>query len=543
MSNLTSNGPLLLGGFMGTGKSTIGPIVASLANVPFVDLDAVLQQVAGKTIADIFRTEGEAAFRALEAQQLRSMLADTSPRVIALGGGALVDPDLRAEALQRGCVVNLVAEPSTVAERLLPAVAAQPSGRPLLDGASDPLDRIRKLNASRAQVYADAHARIRVDGRAPDVVAHAVFQSWQGRNLLVRSASTTYAARITRDVPTALVEHLRALAPSSVCVVTDETVDNLHTAATLQALRDAGISLACKVVLTPGEPHKQWPAVQRILDDLLRHHADRNSVVVAVGGGVVSDIAGFAAAIFLRGIRWVALPTTMLSMVDAAVGGKTAVDLGLAKNVVGAFHHPTAVLVDPSFTHTETDRAYRSGLAEVIKSGAIADPELLEFMHSNLERVLSRDVDVVEEMIHRSLGVKVRIVSRDERESGERMLLNFGHTLGHGFEAAGNFDELTHGEAIALGMVAIMQLGIARGITSMDVANLIEGRLAEVGLPTQWDRQMMDRALELITFDKKRLASDMRLVMLERVGQPRIDLVPLADVRAYFANDGTKRTE
>lgn len=528
---------------MGTGKSTVGPIVAQLANVPFVDLDAAVEVAAGKSIADIFRDDGEVAFRTLEAQLLRSMLADPSPRVIALGGGALVNPDLRIEALQFGCVVNLVAEPSTIAERLLAAAAGQPTGRPLLDGALNPVDRIRALLAARAQVYADADARIRVDGRVPEAIARAVLHAWQGRNLVVRTATTTYAARVTRDVPAELIEHLRVLAPSSVFVVTDETVDSLHTADTLQALRHAGIPLGGKVVLAPGEAHKQWPAVQHILEDLIHKSADRNSVIVAIGGGVVSDIAGFAAAILLRGIRWVAVPTTMLSMVDAAVGGKTAVDLGPAKNAVGSFHHPTAVFIDPTYTHTESARAYVSGLAEVIKSAAIADPELLDFMRLHHDKVVARDASTVEELIHRSLGVKVAIVNRDERESGERMLLNFGHTLGHGFEAAGNYHDLTHGEAVALGMLAILRFGIARNITSREAARVIQERIAAVGLPTNVEAQPMDRALELIAFDKKRVASNVRLVLLEDLGRLRIDLVPMVEVRAFFAKGETKRTD
>ena len=430
---------------MGTGKSTVGPIVAAQAKVPFHDLDTTIEQAAGTSIPAIFANAGEPAFRKLEADTLRRLLVDPTPTVIALGGGTLVDPDLRAEVLTRTSIVNLVAHPDTIAER----VGA--SSRPLLAGAANPKVRIRELLTARAHAYAHAHALIRTDDRSPDDIAHAVLLAWANQTLLVQTASLTYPATLTRNAPHTLTELVRTLDPSSTFVVTDQNVASLHTEPFLDALRSLPHPFKGQVVLTPGEVHKQWPAVQQILEAAVEAGADRNSLLIAIGGGVVSDITGFAAAVLLRGVRWVAVPTTMLSMVDAAVGGKTAVDLGLAKNAVGAFHQPSGVIIDPRFTHTETSRAYTSGLAEVIKSGAIADPELLHLMLDHPTSVLSRDINTIEQLVLRALRVKTTIVSRDERESGERMLLNFGHTIGHGLEAAGNYAQLTHGEAVALG--------------------------------------------------------------------------------------------
>lgn len=537
MSHLTLRQPLLLGGFMGTGKSTVGPLVAARAGVPFIDLDASIEEATGTTIASIFETGGEAAFRKLEADTLRVLLASPQPRVIALGGGTLVDPILRNEALQQARVVNLVAQPETIAERV------RAPGRPLLDNAANPLDCIRELLASRAQAYVDAHAQIRTDQREPHDIAHAVLHAWRDRTLLVRTTSTTYAARITDDVPRTLVELVRTLAPSSVFLVTDQHVDGLYTDEATNALQATRIPFGGKVVLIPGEVHKQWPAVQQIIDALVASGADRNAVVIAIGGGVVSDITGFAAAIYLRGVRWIAVPTTLLSMVDAAVGGKTAVDLGLAKNAIGAFHQPTGVVIDPAYTRSESDRAYISGLAEVIKSGAIADSVLVDLMDQQRSQVLRRDPAVVEEMVYRSLQVKANIVGRDERESGERMLLNFGHTIGHGLEAAGNYSSLTHGEAVALGTIAILRFGQARGITPEDTVTRIEKLLEAMGLPTNLIEQPLERALELVAFDKKRVSSNLRVVLLEQLGRPRIETVPLDALRTFFSRSETKRNE
>lgn len=537
MSNLTLRQPLLLSGFMGTGKSTIGPIVASQANVPFVDLDATIEAAAGKSIARFFSEDGEPAFRNLEASTLRALLDDPTPRVIALGGGTLVNPELRELALQKARVVTLVAQPETIASRV------QAHGRPLLNQAPNLPQRIRSLLDARAKVYADTHFTIRTDNRDLVDIASVILSTWQDSSLLVRTSSTTYAARITRNAPQALVELTLALSPSSVFLVTDENVHALHTQPVLDALRATKHPVGEVIVLTPGEVHKQWPAVQQILEALLAKGADRNSLLVAMGGGVVSDIAGFAAAIFLRGIRWVAMPTTVLSMVDAAVGGKTAVDLGLAKNSVGAFHQPMGVIIDRAYTLTETNRAYISGLAEVIKSGAIADPALVDLMTTHPQRILDRDLEVIEEMITRSLHVKTSIVSRDERESGERMLLNFGHTIGHALEAAGNFSRLTHGEAVALGMIAILRFGVARGVTPREAAVRIEELIGRLGLPMNLEDEPLEEALQLLGHDKKRVASNLRLVLLEQVGRARIELVGVDEVRAFFAGDTRKRNE
>lgn len=527
MSNLTLRQPLLLNGFMATGKSTLGPLVAARANVPFIDLDSTIEAATSKSVARIFSEDGEPAFRNLEATHLAALLDDPSPRVIALGGGTLVNPKLRELALEKARVVTLVARPDTIASR------TQAHGRPLLEPGPHLLKRIQQLLATRAQAYANCHTQIRTDDRDPSNIATAILDAWQGTSLLVR-ATSTYAARITHDAPQTLVELTLALSPSSVFVVTDENVQSLHVEPILSALRTTRVTVGEVIVLTPGEVHKQWPAVQQILEALLASGADRNSLLVAVGGGVVSDIAGFAAAIFLRGIRWVAMPTTLLSMVDAAVGGKTAVDLGLAKNSVGAFHQPSGVIINPAYTLTETNRAYISGLAEVVKCGVIADPALIDLMASDPQRVLAQDLEVVQEMITRSLSVKTSIVSRDERESGERMLLNFGHTIGHALEAIGNFSRLTHGEAITLGMIAILRFGVAQGITSSDAATRIRELLDRLGLPTNLDDEPLEEALTLLGHDKKRVGLSLRLVVLEELGRARIEVVGMEQVRGFF---------
>ncbi|MGK4003792.1 3-dehydroquinate synthase [Sorangium sp. So ce1036] len=513
--------PLLLTGFMGAGKSTVGRVAAARAGLPFIDLDEAIAAEAGESVPSLFASRGEAGFRALEAALLRRLLATPGPRVIALGGGALVDPALRGEALLRGCVVALSATPRTIAART-------PSGaRPLLDGAPDREARIRELLAARAPVYAEAHARVVTDGVAPEEVAARVLRAYADRPLFVPLGDKSYAVRIASDGAASAADAVASLAPSSVFVVTDENVSRLWGGPLLAALAARGKPAAAVTVLRPGEEHKRLSAVEAALTAMIDAGADRDAVVLAHGGGVVTDIGGFAASTLLRGVRWIAAPTTLLSMVDASVGGKTGVDLGLAKNAVGTFHQPSAVVASPSALTTETDRAFRSGLAEVVKSACIGDPELHALLEREADRVLARDPGLLAEIIRRSIAVKAAIVARDEREAGDRALLNLGHTLGHALEAEGGFVRLAHGEAVSLGMVAMLRVGCALGVTDRAAADRVVRLLARLGLPTRIEDEPVSAALRYLSLDKKRRGSSVRAVLMRDIGSTFVEPMPL----------------
>jgi shikimate kinase/3-dehydroquinate synthase len=404
----------------------------------------------------------------------------------------------------------------------------------LLDAAPDRLARIRELLAARAPAYAEAHALIPTDQRSPAAIAESVLRAWRDPTLVLPLGLRSYSVRVTAEAPKTVAEIATSLAPSAAFLVTDQNVDPIAAEPVTAALDAAGLKLRGKVVLTPGETHKQLPAVEQILTALVGAGADRDALVIALGGGVVSDIAGFAAATLLRGVRWMAIPTTLLSMVDAAVGGKTGVDLGPAKNAVGAFHQPSAVVIDPAYVLTETPRAYVSGLAEVVKSAAIADAELIDVLSRERDRVLARDLDIVRDMVLRAVRVKTEIVIRDERETGDRALLNFGHTIGHGLEAAGAFTRLTHGEAVALGMVAILRVGRSLGVTAPDAASRLTQVLADLGLPTDLTSQPLEEAVRLAALDKKRKAGSIRVVLLESLGKPLIQPMTLEVIAQHL---------
>ncbi|MBC7990906.1 MAG: 3-dehydroquinate synthase, partial [Luteimonas sp.] len=307
--------------------------------------------------------------------------------------------------------------------------------------------------------------------------------------------------------------------------VTDDTVAALHLETLRAALQAAGIE-APAVVVPSGEASKEFGAFGRLMDQLLDHRPDRDTVLIALGGGVVGDLAGFAAACWMRGIDCVQLPTTLLAMVDSSVGGKTAVDLPQGKNLVGAFHPPRAVFADTAALRTLPERELRAGFAEVIKYGAIADAPFLAWLDAHVDALLARDDDALGEAIARCCTHKAAIVERDPFEHGERALLNFGHTFGHAIEAEQGFggdDGLNHGEAVAAGMVLAAKLSAALGRAPAEAASSLARLLERFGLPTGLPAGLDDQALlARMRLDKKAQASGLRFVLWDAPGAARV---------------------
>ncbi|APR83885.1 3-dehydroquinate synthase [Minicystis rosea] len=503
---------LLLSGFMGSGKSTVGRRAAERAGVPFTDLDDLVVARAGKPIPAIFASDGEPAFRRLEAEVLLGLLAAPEPRIVALGGGTLTDRSLRHRALETARVLTLTATPDTVLAR------TAGSTRPLLQ-APDRLARIHDLLEARAAAYAEAHASIPTDTCSVEEVTDAVLSAWSAESLVVPLGDRSYQVRFVSSAPAEVAAAVAELRPSKVFLMADENVHRLWGVGLAGALAARGLSPHATVVIPSGEEHKRLGTVERALAAMVDAGADRDAVVLGHGGGVVTDMAGLAAALLLRGVRWVGIPTTLLAMVDASVGGKTGVDLGAAKNAVGAFHQPSGVIVDIAHVTTESDRAFRSGLGEVVKSAVIGDPSLFELLESHAAKIAAREPSLTQEIVRRSVAVKTAIVARDERESGDRALLNFGHTVGHALESQGGYTRLTHGESVALGMVAALRIGVALGVTDPALADRTTALLARLGLPVDLDAQPLRAALPLVSLDKKRRGGAIRFVLLRSLGE------------------------
>jgi 3-dehydroquinate synthase len=309
---------------------------------------------------------------------------------------------------------------------------------------------------------------------------------------------------------------LRAEIPArDLMIVTNTTVGPLYLEKLRAALGERNLS---ECILPDGEQHKTLQTAGRVFDELIGKKLNRDAVVLALGGGVVGDIAGFAAACYQRGIGCVQLPTTLLAQVDSSVGGKTGVNHSGGKNLIGAFHQPLAVVADTDTLSTLPDRELSAGLAEVIKYGCIADLGFLDWLDSNMEKLRERDEEALSHAILRSCGVKAAIVQEDEREQGRRAILNFGHTFGHAIEAATDYRRYLHGEAVALGMVMAADFSRELGLIDATAKQRIDGLLKRAGLPTEAPKIGASRALALMRMDKKVLSGELRLVLLERLG-------------------------
>ncbi|MDB4943790.1 MAG: 3-dehydroquinate synthase [Labilithrix sp.] len=525
MSPIRLARPLVLSGFMGTGKSTIGRILAARLGVPFVDTDQRLEEVTGRAIPLLFHEEGEARFREREAELVLSLLDDPEPRVIALGGGTVTVPRVRHRALEAAFVVTLRADAETIVRRVATA-----GGRPNL-AAGSPLTRASDLLALRREAYGECHAEVSTEGLSPEQVAEVVLERAAVDALAVPLGTRSYAVELGDDIPERLAVILRELRPSSLVVVTDSNVHAARSAWTARAFEALEGLRTRTVVVAPGEPSKKLETVGRIWDEALGAGLDRDAVVVAIGGGVIGDLAGFAASTLLRGVRCLQVPTTLLAMVDSSVGGKTGFDHAAGKNLIGAFFQPTRVLVDLEHLTTLPARERVAGLAEVAKIALVLDAPLLDLLERDAERLREGDRAALAPVVRAAIEAKIRVVRDDEREAGARALLNVGHTVGHALESHGHYERLLHGEAVAVGTVLELEASERLGLSPAGVAERARALLARLGLPTAASADDVAAAWPFVLADKKRAASGVKLPVITGAGTGRVVRVDLDALR------------
>jgi len=498
---LGSDRPLVFVGFMGAGKSTAARVVAAELGVSPFDSDRELEQALGESIESFFDREGEAAFRAREEEVVLDLLGRPDARVLALGGGALGSERVR-DALRRHTVVQLQVDADDAWRR------ASGKGRPL---ARDP-GRFQQLKDDREAVYEAAASaflpqldRAAVRGTVPALDALASAPDGT-RMAWAAAASGHHAVFFGRGLLASGFFHPFAGRRFG---VTDAHVEPLH-----------GVETAATHALAPGEEQKTLARAEEVLRFLAVSGATREDLVVAVGGGVVGDMAGFCAAVYQRGIRWVGVPTTVVAQVDSAYGGKTGVDLPEGKNYVGAYHQPAAVLVDPSLLETLPPEEAAAGYAEVVKTALIAGGPLWARVREG--------GSVDDETIWRCLRTKLDVVADDERDGGRRQVLNLGHTVGHAIEAATGYGRYRHGEAVAIGLLAALRLS-GRDSLREEVAGLLGAR----GLPLRFEGAAPADVLAYMERDKKRAEGRVPFVLVEAPGEvtPGHE-VPAGELRA-----------
>jgi 3-dehydroquinate synthase len=311
---------------------------------------------------------------------------------------------------------------------------------------------------------------------------------------------------------------------STAMVISNTTVAPLLARPLMQALRSVYPQVHL-LELPDGESHKNWATLQIIFDELLSKACDRQTVLFALGGGVVGDMCGFAAACYMRGVPFVQVPTTLLAQVDSSVGGKTGINHPLGKNMIGAFYQPQRVIADVNVLKTLPDRELRAGLAEVIKYGPIADATFLSWIEANLDALLAHDTQALSHAVRRSCEIKAAVVAQDEHESGVRAILNFGHTFGHAIEAGMGFGAWLHGEAVACGMLMAADLSARLNLIEPELVERLKTLLIRAGLPVQAPPMRADRYLDLMQHDKKTVASHIRYVLLKSLGQATVQTV------------------
>lgn len=519
-------------GFSGTGKTTVSMELARLLNRPYVDLDDEITNAAGKAIQEIFADEGEARFREIESQALRN-ISLAGDQVVSTGGGIVTDSDNRSIMDSTGFVVCLEASPETIYSRLEAQRPDEPGvARPMLD-SEDPLERIRSLKSQRQVHYTTAHCTVDTDGLTPVQVAEKIVVAWNMRNSqpnankdaqdsdlasFVRTSQGDYPIWVGWGILDELGERIqRTLSPGTAYIISDEHVSR-HARRAQLAMEAVGIPTHI-FMMPPGEQHKTLETVQHVYAWLADRKAERGHLIVAVGGGVVGDLAGLVAATYLRGMPFAQVPTSLLAMMDAAIGGKVAVDLPQGKNLVGAFYQPKFVLSDVSTLQTLPKRELTSGWAEAIKHGLILDPELLDSFERDREDILSLQPDVATDIIRRSVAIKANIVSQDERETlGIRILLNYGHTLGHAIEAASGYGNFLHGEAVSIGMMGSAYIGNAMGMMSDDEVERQRAVLESYGLPLTCGEINIEAINNAMLSDKKTAGRAIRWVLLDGIG-------------------------
>jgi shikimate kinase / 3-dehydroquinate synthase len=510
---------IALVGLPGSGKSTIAPLVAKGLGWSAVDLDGEIASSYGRSPAAIIAADGEGHFRDLELTELENALRRPGPLVIACGGGLVSQPAARRLLGELCTVVWLDAPDQVLIDRVGDGVE-----RPML-GASAAAG-IPRLRGSRKRAHEESHLRVSSVG-APDAVAARVVAALEGA-VRVDLVERTYHVEVRAGALDDVVLHVPAGA-TRVALLADRAVSSISDRI-VASLRSSGIGTTVLEV-AGGEPLKTWTAAGRMLARLGTAGLQRNDCVIALGGGTVGDLAGFVAATYLRGIAWLNVPTTLLAMVDSAIGGKTGVNLSRGKNLAGAIWQPRAVICDPGVLATQDDRSFRSAFAEIVKYSMIVETTLATQLDSQLERLLRRETDALIGTVRECCAIKARIVSGDEREAGGRTVLNYGHTIGHALEAAAGFgDQLLHGEAVAVGMRAAGLLSIRRlGCPERDIGWQDE-MIARCGLPTTlvFDPE---RVLGHMRADKKTVGDRLGWVLLEARGRPRTGQhVPEAEV-------------
>ncbi|HZR40049.1 MAG TPA: 3-dehydroquinate synthase [Ktedonobacteraceae bacterium] len=531
-------------GLSGSGKSTVGRLLAQRLARPLLDLDALIEEECGERIPAIFAQHGEEYFRDCESRVLAKAVQQAESAIIVTGGGIIVRSENRALMSKHGIRVYLQVEPRVSLQRLQDqheqAVAQgdAPELRPMLAGP-DPLARLQHLLAERGAWYEEAELTCSTMQKSAEQVTREIIA------MLLSSGEVTGEAPIVRHVHVGtgydtivdwggigrLPEYLAQVQQQGrVFLITDSNLHRLYALSLMQKISNSGFEPHLYVV-PAGETSKSMQQLSAIYDWLIDLRAERRETIIAFGGGVVGDLVGYVAASYLRGVPLIQIPTSLLAQVDSAIGGKTGINHTKGKNLIGAFYHPRLVLADPATLLTLPERERTEGWAEIVKYGIILDAELFALLETYADalRDFSRaDSALICQIVARCIDLKVAVVEEDEREQGLRAILNYGHTIGHALENASGYGEWLHGEAVSLGMVAAARLAQEAGMFAASDVERQNKLLAALGLPVVYRGAVRAQdILATMQLDKKVVGKRVRWVMPQHIG--KVTVTPMPD--------------
>ena len=534
---------IFLLGLSGSGKSTVGRLLAQRLSQPFFDIDTLIEKECGERIPAIFAQHGEDYFRSCESRILTHVARTADTAIIATGGGIVTRPENRSLMHERGVCIYLLVDPTTALERLNAQQSQTlrngeaPEIRPLLAGP-DPLAALQNLLAARCEWYQDAHFTCSTQGRSAECVAQEILA------MLISSGEIGGVPPCVRHIQVgegydAIVDwgglgrlghYLKRLnLPPRVFLITDSNVQHLYASMVIGTLSFFGFD-PYLYTIPAGEVSKSQSQLSAIYDWLIEHHAERREAIIALGGGMVGDLAGYAAATYLRGVPLVQVPTSLLAQVDAAIGGKTGINHVRGKNLIGTFYHPRLVLADPATLLTLPVRERTEGWAEVVKYGIILDTKLfalLEAYADTLRDFSASPATLLCDIVARCIALKASVIEEDEREQAQRAILNYGHTIAHALENSAGYGVLLHGEAVALGMVVAATIAQRAGMFNKAGVTRQNKLLQALGLPIAYAGPVQAQAiLAAIQLDKKVANKQVRWVMPQRIGKVVVTPIP-----------------
>ena len=541
---------IVLVGLMGCGKSSVGRRLAARLGLPFVDADEEIERAAAKSINEIFEDHGEAQFRDGERRVIARLLT-RGPQVLATGGGAYMDPDTRRHIRANGISVWLRAELPVLLRRV-----AKRDTRPLLRGGNVEAT-MSKLIETRYPVYAEADMTVESREEPHDIIVSEIVSRLgsptrseererlgSARTVPVPLGNRSYDVLIGPGLLREAGFLIKARLGAVKCaIVTDANVARHHLTALEEALKSEGL-FAGSIVLTPGEATKCFRELASLSERLLELGLERGDIVVPFGGGVIGDLAGFAASILRRGVRFVQVATSLLAQVDSSVGGKTGINTPQGKNLIGTFHQPSLVIADTSVLTTLPAREMRAGYAEIAKYGLLGDAPFFDWLEAHARGVLGNDVPALTQAIETSVKAKAAIVERDETETGDRALLNLGHTFGHALEAATGFSSrLLHGEGVAIGMCMAFRFSEYLGHCPSGRSERVANHLGSIGLPTRISDIAggvgdAESLLHLMGQDKKVRQGKLTFILVRDIGKAFVARdVATQSVRTFLIED------